>query len=290
MSEHGSKIVVCGATGYLGRAVVQAANRAGHRVRALARDAGRLQPVRDACAEVFVGEATRPATLEGLFDGAEVAFSSVGTRSFGRHPTIWDVDRDANLALVEAAESAGVRCFVFVSVFRGPDLRSRLAVAEAREQVADRLSAGPMASVIVRPTGFFNDMKEIFDMAARGRVWLVGSGETALNPIHAEDLAERIVDTFSASTPEAFDIGGPDRLTQIEIGRLAFSALGRPERFGHVPPALMRFAASVLRPLNANASAFVELFASLGENDAVAPSFGRRRLGEQMQVWARPQA
>ena len=142
MSERGSKIVVCGATGYLGRAVLQAADRAGHRVRALARDAGRLEPVRDACAEVFVGEATRPATLEGLFDGAEVAFS----------------------------------------------------------------------------------------------------------------------------------------------------ALGRPERFGHVPPALMRFAASVLRPLNANASAFVELFASLGESDAVAPSFGRRRLDEQMQVWARPRA
>lgn len=124
-------------------------------------------------------------------------------------------------------------------------------------------------------------------MAARGRVWLVGSGATALNPIHAEDLAQRIVETLDAESPADIDVGGPDRLTQREIGQLAFSALGRPARFGHIPPGLMRLAANALRPLNANTSAFLELFASLGENDAVAPPFGRRRLEEQMQIWAR---
>jgi uncharacterized protein YbjT (DUF2867 family) len=287
MSQRDVNVVVCGATGYLGRAVVQATCRAGHWVRALARDPAGLGLARHACSEVFVGEATRPSTLEGLFEGVDVAVSSIGTRSFRRHPTIWEVDRDANLALVEAAEAAGVRRFVFVSVFRGPELRSRLAVAEAREQVADRLRTSAMTSVIVRPTGFFNDMKEIFDMAARGRVWLVGSGATVLNPIHAEDLAERIVETFSAKAPVEIDVGGPDRLTQLDIGRLAFSTLGRKARFGHVPPALMRFAAGALRPLNANASAFLELFASLGEHDAVAPSFGRRKLADEMQSWAR---
>ena len=279
-------VVICGATGYLGRAVVRAAHRAGHRVRALARNEAGLAPVRTACAEVFVGEATRPHTLAGLFEGATLAFSSIGTRSFGRRPTIWQVDRDANLALVEAAEAAGVRCFVFVSVFGGADLRARVAVAEAREQVVDRLRASPMTSVIIRPTGFFNDMKEVFEMAHRGRVWVVGTGDTALNPIHADDLAKRVVAYFDARASLEVDVGGPDRFTQLDVGHLAFSALNRPARFGHVSPTIMRLAARVTRPFNANASAFLELFASLGDRDALAQPVGQRRLQEQMERWA----
>lgn len=46
---------------------------------------------------------------------------------------------------------------------------------------------------IVRPTGFFSDMKDFLDMAKDGRVYLFGNGQLKMNPIHGEDLATEIV-------------------------------------------------------------------------------------------------
>jgi hypothetical protein len=85
----GERVVVAGATGYLGAHVAEALHAAGYRVRGLARDARRLERIRASCDEVFCGEATRPETLRGLFDGADVAFSSIGIRHVKRRPTIW---------------------------------------------------------------------------------------------------------------------------------------------------------------------------------------------------------
>ena len=151
-------VVVCGATGYLGRHVVRALHDDGWRVRALARDASRLGDAAEYCDEVVVGHPTDPPTLDRLFDGADAAFSSIGVRSFKRRPTFREVDEAVNLNLVEAAEQAGVGRFVFVSVLHANRLRDASPLLEARERVVDRLRNGPMTTTIIRPTGFFNDL------------------------------------------------------------------------------------------------------------------------------------
>ncbi|NVB42966.1 NAD(P)H-binding protein [Pseudenhygromyxa sp. WMMC2535] len=273
--------VIAGATGYLGGHVALAARRSGYRVRALARDASRVPS--DACDEIFEAQATEPATLEGLFEGASVAFSSVGVRHFRRHPDIWEVDERANLNLVEAAERAGVERFVFVSLFDGEHIREGLAVAEARERVVDRLRRSPMTRAVLRPTGFFNDMDEILEMARGGRVWLIGSGEQRLNPIHGADLAAEAVAHFAGEQGE-WDVGGPEVLSQREIGALAFAALERPARFGHLPPGVIEAAAALAGPFSVNARTFLRMFAMLGRRDIVAPCAGTRRLAEHFRA------
>lgn len=276
--------VIAGATGYLGGHVASVAHDEGYRVRALARDASRVPEGR--CDEVFVGQATEPDSLAGLFDGAEVAFSSIGVRHFRRHPNIWEVDMQANLNLVEAAERAGVRRFVFVSVLHGPQRRDRLPVAEARERVVDRLRASTMEWAVLRPTGFFNDLDAYLDMARKGRVWLIGSGDERLNPIHGSDLAVAAVAHFDGASPIELDVGGPDVFTQREIGELAFSALGETPRFGRVPPGLLEGLASLSAPFNANLSTFLRMFALLGRTDAVGPCTGTHHLADHYRTLA----
>jgi len=271
--------VIAGATGYLGSQVARAAHEGSYRVRALARNASRVDE--SCCDEVFVGQATDPSSLESLFDGADVVFSSIGVRHFRRHPDIWEVDMQANLNLVEAAERAGVRRFVFISVLHGPELRDRLPVAEARERVVDRLLRSSMESVVLRPTGFFNDLDAYLDMARRGRVWLIGSGQERINPIHGADLAAEAVSCFDApGLTIAHDVGGPDVLTQRDIGELAFAALGKPTRFGHVPPALLEAVATMSAPFNVNLSTFLRMFAQLGRTDAIGSLMGSHHLAD----------
>ena len=285
MTDHTSPlIVVAGATGYLGGCTVRALHQAGFRVRALARNPKRLAAVADCCDEVFVGEATRIETLEGLCDDAFAVFSSIGIRSLARRPTLWDVDRDANLNLMRCAEQAGVSRFVFTSIQGAPIYRKEIKVMEAREQVVDALAASSMTSTIIRPTGLFNDMAEFFGMAQKGRLWLCGDGQARVNPIHGEDVGEWVAAALQQATPPTeADLGGPETFTLNEIGALAFEVLGRSPKVSHVPLWVLSACAGLTGWWHPNLATLLRGFRHVCARGAVAEATGHRTLRAEFE-------
>ncbi len=158
----------------------------------------------------------------------------------------------------------------------GQTLRHSSPLVDARERVDDRLRSSPMETVVIRPTGFFNDMGAYLSMARRGCVWLIGDGATHINPIHGADLAEGVADRAAETSPEGdYDVGGPQTFTQQQIAELAFVALGDPVRVRHLPAGLLDLAAGLARPFNGNAAALLRMFANLGRRDAVGTRTGR---------------
>ena len=61
------KVLIAGATGYLGRCAVKEFKKQGYRVRALARNPAKLDGLRDYIDEVFTGEVTNPDSLSGVY-------------------------------------------------------------------------------------------------------------------------------------------------------------------------------------------------------------------------------
>ena len=274
-------VVVAGASGYLGRYVLQALASRGWRVRALVREPARLGWAREFCHEIVVGDLTRPETLEGLFKGATAGFCSAGVRHLRRRPTYYEVDYLGNLALVRRAAAEGVERFVFVSVINGERMRRISPAVEARERVVDELKGLGMSWAVLRPTGFFNDMAELFRLARGGMVWVVGEGTTRINPIHGADLAEVAAELIDPGAGQGqVPVGGPEVFTQVEIAELAFKVLGKPPKIGHIPPWTLKLLGRVARPLNPNLAAFALMFSALAETDAVGPPTGSHRLEE----------
>lgn len=273
-------VLVAGATGYLGRHVVAALHRSGFKVRALARDPARLGKVRDLCDEVLVAEATRNDTLDRLCEGVDIVFSSIGLRSFAPRPSFWEVDYQANMNVLSRATTAAVRHFIFVSALNADRIRARVSAAEARERVVDALIASGLRWTVLRPTGFFNDMEELFKMARRGAFYVVGSGTTSMNPIHGADVAQEVVRCIRDSTThnQAIEIGGPDVFTYRQIGELAFEALGRPPKIRSIPPWLLAAASFLLMPFNANAANLLRAMQVIGDMDMTGVPCGRHRL------------
>ncbi len=72
------RVLVAGATGYLGGFVAREFKERGYPVRVLVRSAERLGALRKIVDEVVVAEITRPDTLKGVCDGMDIVFSSVG--------------------------------------------------------------------------------------------------------------------------------------------------------------------------------------------------------------------
>jgi len=270
------RVLVAGATGYLGKAVVRECKARGHFVRALARSPDKLSSLEGSFDEVVRAQVTRPETLAHVCDGMDLVFSSIGITKQKDGLTFRDVDYKGNVNLLEAALRSNVRKFVYVSAFNGPVLR-HLDIIDAHEAFVDVLEASGIDCAVVRPTGYFPDMGEVLGMARRGRVWLIGSGENRVNPIHGADLAVACVDAMEGNVTE-LDVGGPKTYSWNEVAALAFDALGKPARTSHGPGWLMGSAVRLVGLFNRHEGNLLAFFTAMATTDVVAPSIGTHTL------------
>ncbi|UCE87008.1 MAG: SDR family oxidoreductase [Deltaproteobacteria bacterium] len=280
------RVVVAGATGYLGKFVTREFKRRGHWVRALTRSVERLEQAgpftapgiaRGEVDEVFVGQATRPETLRGLCAGGiDIVFSSIGISRQRDGLTFDQVDYQANRNLLDLCTRSGVRKFVYVSML-GADQIAKLAITRAHERVVSDLQTSGLEFSVVRPSGFFSDMGAVLAMAKRGRVLLVGDGTNRFNPIHGRDLAEVCVDAAEGEAREV-EAGGPEVFTQREVAELAFAVLGKPAKLTVVPLWLARGLARGIGRINRQFGDLAEFIVTAGEVDAVGPARGTMTL------------
>lgn len=277
-----ARVLICGATGYLGRYLVREAHDRGHFVRALVRRESGLGEARAACDDVFVGQATDFSTLGGMCDDIDVVVSALGNRTLKRKPTFWEVDYGANLSILRRALSAEVKQLIFVSVLDGAQHRGAIPQVEARERVVDELKRSDIGWTVIRPSGFFNDMAEFFHMARKtGTVWLPGAGTTRFNPIHGADLAKVTLDGVGEQHyGREIPAGGPDVLSLRQVGELAFAALGKEPRFRSFPAWLMPASARLLKPFNENVASLIAMFAAFSGADAVTDQHGTHHLAD----------
>ncbi len=278
------KALIAGATGYLGKFVVKEFKRQGYWVRALARNPQKLgqqgqflEPaVTEYIDEVFVGEITKPETLDGVLRDIDILFSSIGITRQKDKLTFRDVDYQGNKNLLEIALKNSVKKFIFVSVFNAHKYE-HLAAIKAREDFVRDLKKSGLNYVVVRPTGYFSDMSEFLRMAQSGRVYLIGDGRNRMNPIHGADLAKVCVDSAVLDKHE-IDAGGPEIHSYREIAELAFSIIGKKPKIMTFPSWIVNPTIKVVRLFSRKQSDLLEFFSIAMQNDSIAPSYGNHTL------------
>ncbi len=275
-------VLVAGATGMLGLEVVALLRAGGYRVKTLSRNPDRAKALAGLVDEIVLGDATDPATLVGALDdvdsvisclGAPMAFVTKDRRSF------LDVDTVANLNLVQAAKSAGVHRFVYVSLLLRPSWAST-TYARAHELVVEGLRDSGLSYAIVRPTGMFPVFDPFLPMARRGVVCIPGSGQALTNPVHPREVAEVCVTALAGSENVRIPLGGPEVMTREDIVRLAFDAVGRKPRILHLPRWALIAVARILQPVHPRLAEVTDFSARALTSDFLAPTGGTRRLVE----------
>jgi uncharacterized protein YbjT (DUF2867 family) len=279
------RVLIAGATGYLGKFAVQAFKERGYHVRVLTRSEKRLSEPGPFAApalsendvdEIFVGEITRPETLSGLMDGIDLVFSSVGISRQRDGLTFAQVDYQCNQNLIDLCQSAGVKRFVYVSM-QGAENIMQLAITQAHEKVVAALADSGMAYRIVRPCGYFSDMGVILDMAKKGRAYLIGDGSNKMSPIHGRDLARVCVDAAEGDELEV-EAGKPDIMTQREAVELAFEVVGKPAKVTVIPMWLARGVVRLIGLLSTQFGDLADFIVTAGEIDGVGPKRGKTSL------------
>ena len=271
------RVLVAGASGVAGTALVDELRARGTWVRALVRDPARMRVDVD---EIFVGDVLYPSSLIGVCDRVDAVVSCVGAkvgwRGFSRDGSFQDVDDAGNRRLLAEAVRAKVKRFGYVSVYGGR-LLGAVEYIRAHESFVAALIVAGVDHFVVRPTGLFAAYGRVLRAASRGSVRLVGDGSATTNPLDERDLAVVVADALDGHEHDV-DVGGPVTYTRRRIAELAFEAAGREPRFRQVS----RLAAGPLLRLsrltgrhNYDFMHFA-LLASL--TDLVAPAHGSRTL------------
>ena len=282
-NELKNRVLVAGATGYLGRHLIEALQACDADFKAQARSADKLKDLGLNDSQIQIAQVTDADSLKGCCDGVDIVISCVGITRQKEGLSYMDVDYQANLNLLEEAERAGVKKFVYVSAFRANVIKS-VRLLEAKERFACRLLVSEqLAPCVVRPNGFFADIEEFYNMAQSGRVYLFGSGDVRLNPIHGADLAGFILASLPNDEKE-LDVGGPEILSATQIAEFAFQSQGKMARITYIPDWVRKLALSVIRRLPENRVGPAEFFLSAMEGDAIAPCVGKHHLSDHFSL------
>ena len=277
------KILLAGATGYLGSYIAEKLNQSTYDLRVIVRSPSKLAKRGIEVVDLFQAELTRPETIKGCCSGIDTVISTVGITRQKEGLTYLDVDYQANLNLLNEARESGVRKFIYVSVLNGEKLR-HLKICDAKERFVEALKKSGLEYCVIRPNGFFSDMSEFYAMAQKGKIYLFGSGEQKTNPIHGEDLASVCVDAIDGSD-QVIKVGGPETLTYNEISKIAFEVAGTKPRITRVPIWVCTTVLKLVRIFtNSRFYGPIEFFLTVTTIDMIAPEYGAYRLRDHFEI------
>ena len=266
-------VLVVGGTGNVGSATTLALAKQGNNVTAMLRG-GRNHPksaqLVDAGVRVIEGDLWNHDKLGSVVRGAETVVSTATAMPVAANDGIRKTDHEGTLALINAAETEGVKRFVYVS-YSG-NIRDESPLQSAKRDCEQRLGASRMDTVILRPSYFMEVwLSPIlgFD-PANGSVRIYGSGEAPVSYISNSNVAEFAVVAVTAELDEKhtiLEMGGSEALSQLDVVRLFEQKLGRPLKLDRVPiEALQTQHQSAMDPLQ---KTFGALMLAYAKGDAV---------------------
>jgi uncharacterized protein YbjT (DUF2867 family) len=218
-------IVVTGATGNVGRSLVQSLAVAGERVTAVSRGTAPVDLPRGT--GHVSADLTAPETLRAALDGAEALFlHDGGAGGHGLDPR----------AVLDETRKAGVRRVVLLSsqgVVTRPESPSHGGVMRAIEEA---VRESGLAWTILRPGGFASNAFAWVESVRAERTVAAPFGEVAIPVIDPADIAEvaAVALRKDEHAGHAYELNGPAAVTPRQQAEAIGAALGEPVRFGEL--------------------------------------------------------
>ncbi len=258
-------ILVTGATGVNGNALLRRLSASGVMVRALVRNPAKAEAIAALPhVEIAQGDMARPETLAPALrdiDRAMLISSS--------DPIMLEVQSN----FIDAAAKAGVRHVVKLSGIM-PELDSAFRFARMHGEIEKRLEASGMAFTHLRAGEFMTAyFRQVPMIAAKGAMFLP-MADARIASIDVDDIAEIAAKVLTSSGHEGktYPLTGPQALTMTEVAEKLSAATGKTIRYVNVPPEDARKAqlANGMPPYLA---------------DALFELFAERRNGKEAKVW-----
>jgi NADH dehydrogenase len=233
-------LLLTGATGLVGRAVLRRLTAAGEPVRCLVRDPRRLGPDR-VRVQIALGDLADPPSFRNALRGVRTVVHLAGAIRDQPTGSIEELNGIATWRMVQAAERAGVQHFLFMSAL-GATSHDRTRFLRAKALAERAVRDSHVRHTILAPSFVYAPADMLMTLLERLSLVLPvipvsGRGQALYQPIWAEDVADCIVGALALPGDGArrFELAGPQTLSHQEIVELLLRAVGRPRPTVNVP-------------------------------------------------------
>ncbi len=246
-------LLLTGATGLVGSALLRRLVAEGAQVRCLVRDPRRLgaQRVR---VQIALGDLTDPPSFRNALRGVHTVVHLAASIRDQPRGSIEELNGIATWRMVEAAQRAGVERFVFFSAL-GASTHHRARLLRAKALAEQAVREASLRSTVFAPSIVYAPGDPWLTLLERLALLPVmpvsGRGRAAYQPIWAEDVADCVMaalrDRRRASTRHArYELAGPETLSHNEIVRIVLRSLHRNRPLVHVPTPIVSRALRLL--------------------------------------------
>jgi uncharacterized protein YbjT (DUF2867 family) len=241
-------LLLTGATGTVGRALLRRLTADGTPVRCLVRDPRRLGSER-VRVQIALGDLGDHLSFRHALRGVDTVVHMASVIRDQPNGSIEELAGVATWRLVRAAERAGVGRFLFFSTL-GASTRSRARLMRAKAIAEQAVVESSLAHTVFAPSIVYSPSDPYVSLLHR-MSWLPampipGAGDAAFEPIWAEDVADCVLAALpggaadAASVNARYELAGPQTLTQREIVSLVLRSYHRRRRIVSVPNVLTR--------------------------------------------------
>jgi NADH dehydrogenase len=246
-------LLLTGATGSVGRALLRRLTVAGKPVRCLVRDPRGLGSDR-VRVQIALGDLADPPSFRNAMRGVKTVVHLAASIRDQPSGSIEELNGIATWRMVRAAERAGVEHFVFMSSL-GAVRHDRTRYLRAKALAESAVLASDVRHTVVAPSLVYAPGDMFMTLLERLALLLPvmpvsGRGQALYQPIWAEDVADCIIGALGSGTGHArFELAGPQTLSHEQIVETVLRAAGRGRPVVNVPTPLVSRALRVVETL-----------------------------------------
>ncbi len=243
---------VFGASGFLGRYVVQRLAARGYIVRAAVRDtesAKILRPMGDVGQVVpLYAPVSAEALVARAIEGAEIVINLAGILAESRKGDFARTHAEGAGRVARLARAAGARLVHISAIGANPASPSTYARSKGEGEQAV-MSAHPEAAIL-RPSIMFGPEDDFFNrfakMAVVSPVLPIVHGETKFQPVYVANVADAVLAALGqANAGKLFELGGPEQQSFKALILKMLAIIERKRRIWNMPVGLARLVAAI---------------------------------------------
>jgi NADH dehydrogenase len=244
------KILLTGATGFIGKALTRHLSETDHQVRVLIHPTGKSPDLpKGIPVEATVSGLSDIRGLRAALVGVDIIYHLASQEALGARGDLLGTDIKGTRNLVQAAEESNVERFVYLSHL-GADRASAYPAMTAKAIVEDSIQKSSLNYTILR-TGIVYGPQDRFTTALAKMIKgiplifpMPDQGDTLVQPLWIEDLANIMLWTLDnpKTMREMLEIGGPEQLSFRDIVLTLLDVMKINRTLIPVSTAMIRFA------------------------------------------------
>ena len=265
-----NKVLVAGATGFLGSEICRLLINENYDVQGLVRktsDPEKIKALHELGVKTVVGDLKEVELLPSLLAGVHAVISTVSS-TVSRQPgdSIETVDEAGQKNLINSAVAVGIQKLVYISFC---DLPGQFPLQSAKRKVERHLEESGLKYAILQPSTFMEVWLSPalgFDFPNR-KANIFGEGAGKISWIAVADVAAFAVAALESNENLKLPLGGPDALTQLEVVKMFETETGQKFELQFVPEAALQAQQSSAQ--DSLSESFAGLMLSVAKGDSL---------------------